>query len=386
MSNYLKEAFKALDLLDSENDLILEGRSFSLDNTGIEDFMNYMNLDDIVVADIDVVDPQAETEEDLKATYVGDTILECVACHNLSYCNPTEIEIDEEAVVANMFVECPVCLSNEGYKIVGTVAPYEDVNVSTTSEAENVKVEIDGSSAADVEVTEIKVEEGKEATNSVDVGKTLRKSFGGRFTESHNNNTKGRRYHISRNEDKEALEVSQKHPVDVTKSEAGKLKEASEGEKAKAFFANKKRHLGTNGKEEAIEDSQKFPVEGTKQEDPKARYKKHLGTNKKGEDIEACQKNPVDVTKSEAGRLSEDLDALTLAKKALARRYNNLSAKNYIKSWFGNGIYGYVDDVCERYDITDENEISELVKYVEDVLDPQICKKYNLDPNLDWET
>lgn len=308
MSNYLKEAFKALDLLDSENDLILEGRSFSLDNTGIEDFMNYMNLDDIVVADIDVVDPQAETEEDLKATYVGDTILECVACHSLSYCNPTEVEIDEEAGVANMFIECPVCLSNEGYKIVGTVAPYEDIDVSTTGEAEDVKVEIDGSSATDVEVTETKVEEGKEATNSVDVGKTLRKSFGGRFTESCNNKTKGRRYHISRNEDEEALEVSQKHPVDVTKSEAGKLKESSEGEKAKAFFANKKRHLGTNGKEEAIEDSQKFPVEGTKQEDPKARYKKHLGTNKKGEDIEACQKHPVDVKKSEAGRLKEYYD------------------------------------------------------------------------------
>ena len=320
MSNYLKEAFKALDLLDSENDLILEGRSFSLDNTGIEDFMNYMNLDDITVADIDVVDPSAETEEDLKATYVGDTILECVACHNLSYCNPTEVEIDEEAGVANMFVECPVCLSNEGYKIVGTVAPYEDVDVSTTGEAEDVKVEIDGSSAADIEVTETKVEKGKEATNSVDVGKTLRKSFGGRFTEGHNNKAKGRRYHISRNDNEEALEVSQKHPVDVTKSEAGKLKESSDSKKAKAFLANKKRHLGTNGKEEAIEDSQKFPVEGTKQEDPKARYKKHLGTNKKGEDIEACQKNPVDVTKSEAGRLSEDRKERL--EKAKAKRHH----------------------------------------------------------------
>jgi uncharacterized protein (UPF0179 family) len=123
MSNYLKEAFKALDLLDSENDLILEGQSFSLDNTGIENFIDFMNLDDVTVNEINVVDPQAETDEDLKATYVGDTILECVSCHTLSYCNPTEIEIDEESGVANIAVECPVCLSNEGYKIVGTVAP-----------------------------------------------------------------------------------------------------------------------------------------------------------------------------------------------------------------------------------------------------------------------
>lgn len=130
--NYLTEAFKELDLLESQ--------SFDVDKKGtseLEDFLEDDSLDDFEV----VIDPEAETEEDLQKSYMGKVILTCDVCHSMIYKDPAEIVIDEESQLANVGELCPYCFTGDGYKIVGKVAPYEEVTV----EAEKpVEVKVDG--------------------------------------------------------------------------------------------------------------------------------------------------------------------------------------------------------------------------------------------------
>lgn len=130
--NYLTEAFKELDLLESQ--------SFDVDKKGtseLEDFLEDDSLDDFEV----VIDPEAETEEDLQKSYMGKAILMCDVCHSMIYKDPAEIVIDEESQLANVGELCPYCFTGDGYKIVGKVAPYEEVTV----EAEKpVEVKVDG--------------------------------------------------------------------------------------------------------------------------------------------------------------------------------------------------------------------------------------------------
>lgn len=130
--NYLTEAFKELDLLESQ--------SFDVDKKGtseLEDFLEDDSLDDFEV----VIDPEAETEEDLQKSYMGKVILMCDVCRSMIYKDPAEIVIDEESQLANVGELCPYCFTGDGYKIVGKVAPYEEVTV----EAEKpVEVKVDG--------------------------------------------------------------------------------------------------------------------------------------------------------------------------------------------------------------------------------------------------
>ena len=141
--NYLTEAFKELDLLESQ--------SFDVDKKGtseLEDFLEDDSLDDFEV----VIDPEAETEEDLQKSYMGKVILMCDVCRSMIYKDPAEIVVDEESQLANVGELCPYCFTGDGYKIVGKVAPYEEVTV----EAEKpIEVKVDGE---EVEV-EDKIEE-----------------------------------------------------------------------------------------------------------------------------------------------------------------------------------------------------------------------------------
>ena len=136
---YLQEAFKALDILNEED--------FNLTSVnGAEDAKEFLDTDE--KSDfIDVIDPEATTEEEIKDSYVGDVILDCKICHSKLYKSPDEVKIDEEAGLANIDEECPFCYSTDGYEIIGMVAPYgeeeteEEVEVEVEPEEEKVEVE-----------------------------------------------------------------------------------------------------------------------------------------------------------------------------------------------------------------------------------------------------
>ena len=116
--------------------------TFSFDNDGAAKLSNFM--DDDLLTDVEVViDPEAETEEDLKDSYIGNVILACEVCHSMIYKREEEVTVEEDADMANVGELCPYCYSSDGFKIIGKVAPYEEITVETES-GEDVEVEVDG--------------------------------------------------------------------------------------------------------------------------------------------------------------------------------------------------------------------------------------------------
>ena len=100
------------------------------------------------MADLEtVIDPVAQTEEELQDSYIGKAILDCVICQSKIYKDPEEVIISEDGSLANVGEICPYCQSSDGYKVIGQVAEYcphcddEDVKVET-DEAE-ITVDVD---------------------------------------------------------------------------------------------------------------------------------------------------------------------------------------------------------------------------------------------------
>ena len=162
---YLQEAFKALDILNEE-DFNLSSMD---DLKDAKEFVDTEEESDFV----DIIDPEAETEEELKDSYVGDVILDCTVCHSKLYKNPEEVHVDEAEGLANMDEECPYCYSTDGYEIIGMVAPYGE-----TEEEEEIDIEDDGDSE-DIEISDdVEVSDDEEFEESLKCkGKKCKKSM-----------------------------------------------------------------------------------------------------------------------------------------------------------------------------------------------------------------
>lgn len=135
---YLAEAFKQLELLNEED------YNLSTDPSAIEDAMDFANADSIM--SMNIIDDEAVSEEELQDSYEGKVILDCSICHSKLYKNKEDIIIDEEQDLANVGEECPFCYNNDGFYIIGQVAPFdsdveEEPEVKETEEQETVKVE-----------------------------------------------------------------------------------------------------------------------------------------------------------------------------------------------------------------------------------------------------
>lgn len=130
--NYLSEAFKKLDVLDED--------VFDIDTQGIKDFEEFRDNDDTDDV-ITIVDPEAESEEDLSDSYIGKVILDCSVCHTDIYKDKSEVVIDEEQGLANVGEECPYCFSIDGFKVIGEVKPYSESEVEVDSD-DDIEVEI----------------------------------------------------------------------------------------------------------------------------------------------------------------------------------------------------------------------------------------------------
>ena len=132
MSQYINEAFKQFRLLESED--------LDLSPTGLDTLDTYMNqaMSD---EDIDIIDLEAEAEEDLKKSYIGKVICDCNVCHSNIFYNKEDIVIDEDGVV-NPEDECPYCMSLDGYTIVGEIKPYEE-GVAEEEHEDDVDLDVD---------------------------------------------------------------------------------------------------------------------------------------------------------------------------------------------------------------------------------------------------
>ena len=135
---YLTEAFQDLNILNED--------TFDINADGLAELTSFYNDNDM--ADLEtVIDPVAQTEEELQDSYIGKAILDCVICQSKIYKDPEEVIISEDGSLANVGEICPYCQSSDGYKVIGQVAEYcphcddEDVKVET-DEAE-ITVDVD---------------------------------------------------------------------------------------------------------------------------------------------------------------------------------------------------------------------------------------------------
>ena len=108
----LAEAFRKLNLIESDE--------FDIDSAegkqALDDFMNYTGAEDEPQV---VIDPEAESEEELEDSYVGKAIVQCPICRSLIYKNMEDLGDGEEE-------SCPYCYSEVVMDVIGKVAPIEE--------------------------------------------------------------------------------------------------------------------------------------------------------------------------------------------------------------------------------------------------------------------
>lgn len=116
MTNYLNEAFSQLNMLNEE--------SFELDKKGIEALADFEDAQDKAEEEIDVIDVDADDEDEIQDEYINKVILECPVCDSLHYEDKEKIHFDEDSDVVDIGEPCPYCAQEDGFKIVGQVAAY----------------------------------------------------------------------------------------------------------------------------------------------------------------------------------------------------------------------------------------------------------------------
>ena len=145
----ISNAFKELDLLTED--------TFKVNDAGIDKLRDFMDGDQ--VDEITIIDPEAETFDDVKESYIGKIILNCGVCQSKFYKDKEDIVIDEETQLANVGEECPYCTSADGFEIVGQVAEYcpdchedEDYDdMEDKEDDEDAEVEVDVSEEEDLQ-------------------------------------------------------------------------------------------------------------------------------------------------------------------------------------------------------------------------------------------
>ena len=145
MSNYLTEAFKKMELLENE--------TFNLSSAdGAQKLNDFIEEDELAPEVEVVIDPEATTEKEVKDSYLGDAILCCTVCNSMLYKPLDQVTIDEDTALANIDEVCPYCFNIEGFKVIGKVAPMEEVVAETNVEDTGIEaVEVDGDEVKIVE-------------------------------------------------------------------------------------------------------------------------------------------------------------------------------------------------------------------------------------------
>lgn len=73
-----------------------------------------------------IVDLDADSPEDLEPSYAGKTIIQCPQCMTLFYKDPADVHASkEDLTVCNVGERCQHCGNEDGYALIGKVAPAE---------------------------------------------------------------------------------------------------------------------------------------------------------------------------------------------------------------------------------------------------------------------
>lgn len=213
ITKYVRDAFKSLDLL--------EDTSFDLSSKDdIKELGDFINDDGDIDPDAGqvVFDTEAETEDDLKTSYVGDVILCCPVCQAVHFDDFETVKEkhDEETDVYCVGEPCPVCGNEDGFEAIGEVKKFDP---DFSEEEDEVKFDAEGDDI-DVEVKE--KEEVREALRRKTAKRIAEKySRGGKtiFRRDLNESKRNRKSLVKENEGVETRDVTDK--VIVKKSEPG---------------------------------------------------------------------------------------------------------------------------------------------------------------------
>ena len=159
--DYINEAFKRLSAIDEE--------LFNTTTDGINHLADFMDSDDETIR---VIDKDATESEDLKDSYIGKVIVNCNVCHSHIFENKEDIVIDEEGLV-NAEEACPYCGEQDGFTIVGEIAPFAEKDVG---------VEVD-QQPVDVDTTEQIPEEDQNIEESINRSIASARTLGEDFKE-----------------------------------------------------------------------------------------------------------------------------------------------------------------------------------------------------------
>lgn len=134
-----------------------EAEEFNLsDDEAIEKMKDFFD-NDIYDNTKEVIDLEAESEEDLTKPHVGDMILICPVCKAAVYKKLEDVVEDETSDFVNVEDSCAVCHSTGGFELIGKVAPAKEVVEEESKEIEKIEVEDEAKDEAS--------EEEKEETN-----------------------------------------------------------------------------------------------------------------------------------------------------------------------------------------------------------------------------
>lgn len=189
----INEAFKHLSKLNEE--------TFDIDDfKGIDEFTK-KDLEDPL--SVTVIDPDAESDDQVENSYIGNVILDCCICHSKLYKDPSEVVISETEDTVNDDEECPYCYSTCGFKVIGQVAPYEK---------EEVKVEVE---PKEVDAKNESLKEAKrksfKSLDSIDAEMDDRKEKARkRFLRAKDDARSDRDYHVRRDLRQEDIDLSKK--------------------------------------------------------------------------------------------------------------------------------------------------------------------------------
>ena len=160
--NYLSEAFKKLDFLTEEE--------FSLQDTaGLDDMDQLLKTPASNIAN--VVDPEAETEDELQDTYIGKVILHCPVCNSMIYKDLEDIVKDDVEELVNIGEECPYCYTSEGFKVIGIVSPFEEEQEEEDNSEPEDETEAEKSVNEEFETVEVATKNQKVTLDADDDGK-----------------------------------------------------------------------------------------------------------------------------------------------------------------------------------------------------------------------
>ena len=163
---YLAEAFQQLKCLDEE--------AFDLSaDRGVVDELQSFVADDIEAPyEEEIIDVEADKEDELKKDYVGQVILRCTSCGAKIFKDIADVILDDNSEVANAEEECPLCGGQFGYEVIGKVEPFDEDEFKAEEEDEVGDDIGEGGEEVEPEFSEDEIHEAlKEALNPDDQAK-----------------------------------------------------------------------------------------------------------------------------------------------------------------------------------------------------------------------